>query len=80
METNLVSKNTVPFCISSKTMESHNGQIFLSRQCKTAGRIIDPQAETAYKEQLIKLIDRQYIKTPFYEMDKMTARLRHYPS
>ena len=28
----------------------------------------------------MKLIDEQYIKTPFYEMDKMTASLRHYPS
>ncbi|HOM77393.1 MAG TPA: hypothetical protein PLE88_12840, partial [Anaerohalosphaeraceae bacterium] len=34
----------------------------------------------AYNEQLMKLIDEQYIKTPFYEMDKMTASLRHYPS
>ncbi|GAH21328.1 unnamed protein product, partial [marine sediment metagenome] len=32
--------------------------------------------QTEYNEQLMKLIDKQYIETPFYGIDKMTKWLR----
>ena len=35
-----------------------------------------PSGETSYNEQLMSLIDEQYIRTPFYGVDKMTAWLR----
>ena len=35
-----------------------------------------PRGNTQYNEQLMKLIDEQYIETPFYGIDKMTEQLR----
>ena len=35
-----------------------------------------PCRDTQYNEQLMKLIDEQYIETPFYGIDKMTEYLR----
>ena len=35
-----------------------------------------PCGDTQYNEQLMKLIDEQYIETPFYGIDKMTEQLR----
>ena len=35
-----------------------------------------PSRDTSYNEQLMMLIDEQYMRTPFYGVDKMTAWLR----
>jgi putative transposase len=62
-------------------VEPSNKKIPVYRQCKLLGLnrsslYYKPSGETAYNEQLMKLLDEQYIETPFYGIDKMTAWLR----
>jgi putative transposase len=64
-----------------KAIESGHKKIPIYRQCELLGLnrssvYYKPSGETAYNEQLMKLIDEQYIETPFYGIDKMTAWLR----
>ena len=56
-------------------------EITIGRQCQLLGLnrsslYYQPKGETVYNETLIKLIDKQYVKTPFYGIDKMTEWLR----
>ena len=63
-----------------KAIEPGHKKIPIYRQCELLGLnrsslYYKPSGETAYNEQLMKLIDVQYIETPFYGIDKMTAWL-----
>lgn len=56
-------------------------EIPISRQCELlglsrSGYYYQPQEETALNFHLMNLIDEQYMKMPFYGVDKMTAWLR----
>ena len=64
-----------------KAVEPGHKKIPIYRQCELLGLnrsslYYKPCGETEYNEQLMKLIDEQYIKTPFYGIDKMTEWLR----
>jgi putative transposase len=62
-------------------IEPGHRQISIRRQCELLGLSRSslyyvPGGETAYNEQLMRLIDEQYLRTPFYGVDKMTEWLR----
>ena len=62
-------------------IEPDNSRISIYRQCELlqlsrSSLYYTPCRDTQYNEQLMKLIDRQYIDTPFYGIDKMTEWLR----
>lgn len=62
-------------------VEVSHGTISIRRQCELLGLnrssyYYRPGAESAYNLQLMRLIDEQYMKTPFYGYPKMTAHLR----
>jgi len=64
-----------------KAVEPNNKKIPVYRQCELLGLnrsslYYQPTGETEYNERLMELIDEQYVKTPFYGIDKMTERLR----
>ena len=55
-------------------------KITICRQCELlelnrSSLYYKAKGETEYNEQLMKLIDKQYVKTPFYGIDKMTKWL-----
>jgi len=61
-------------------IEPGNNQISICRQCELLGLsrsslYYKPCRDTQYNEQLMKLIDKQYIETPFYGIAKMTEWL-----
>jgi putative transposase len=63
-----------------KAIEPGNKKIPIYRQCELLGLnrssiYYKPCGQTQYNEQLMRLLDEQYIKTPFYGIDKMTAWL-----
>ena len=63
-----------------KAVEPGHKTIPVYRQCELLGLnrsslYYKPIGETLYNEQLMKLIDEQYIETPFYGIDKTTAWL-----
>jgi len=63
-----------------KAIEPNHKKIPICRQCELLGLnrsslYYKPSGETEYNEQLMRLIDEQYVKTPFYGIDKMTAWL-----
>ena len=63
-----------------KAIEPCHKKITISRQCDLLGLnrsslYYKPCGETEYNEQLMKMIDEQYVKTPFYGINKMTAWL-----
>jgi putative transposase len=63
-----------------KAVEPGRKEIPIYRQCELLGLnrsslYYKASGETEYNEQLMKLLDEQYIKTPFYGIDKMTAWL-----
>ncbi len=63
-------------------VEPGHKKIAVYRQCELLGLnrsslYYTPCRDTQYNEQLMKLIDEQYIQTPFYGIDKMTEWLRH---
>ena len=64
-----------------KAIEPGHKRIPIYRQCELlglsrSGLYYKRKGETEYNEQLMKLIDEQYIETPFYGIDKMTEWLR----
>jgi putative transposase len=67
-------------------VEPGHKKIAVYRQCELLGLnrsslYYTPCRDTQYNEQLMKLIDEQYIQTPFYGIDKMTewlCRQGHY--
>jgi putative transposase len=62
-------------------VEPEHNSIPIYRQCDLLGLsrsslYYKPCRDTQYNEHLMKLIDEQYIETPFYGIDKMTEWLR----
>lgn len=61
-------------------IEPANKRIPVYRQCELLGLsrsslYYKPRGDTQYNEILMKLIDKQYVETPFYGIDKMTEYL-----
>ena len=64
-----------------KAIEPGYKEIPVYRQCELlslsrSSLYYKPCCDSQYNEQLMKLIDKQYIETPFYGIDKMTEQLR----
>jgi putative transposase len=64
-----------------KAIEPGHKKIPIYRQCELlslsrSGLYYKRKGETEYNELLMKLIDKQYVETPFYGIDKMTEWLR----
>jgi len=62
-------------------IETNHPGISMARQCELLGLArsslyYTPRAEDAYNEQLMRRIDEQYTRTPFYGVRRMTACLR----
>ena len=62
-------------------IEPAHPDLSLRRQCKLLGLnrsswYYQPASESAYNLQLMRLIDEQYLRTPFYGWPRMTASLR----
>ena len=75
-------KKNLDLTLEQKRMaiEPGNNQIPICRQCELLGLsrsslYYKPCRDTQYNEQLMKLIDKQYIETPFYGIAKMTEWL-----
>ncbi len=61
-------------------IEPANKKIAVYRQCELlclsrSSLYYKPCGDTRYNEMLMKLIDEQYVETPFYGIDKMTEHL-----
>jgi putative transposase len=64
-----------------KSVDPGHKKIPVCRQCELLGLnrsslYYKPCGESAYNEQLMRLLDEQYIETPFYGIAKMTEWLR----
>jgi len=62
-------------------IDAHNHQLSVSRQCQLLGiarssYYYQPATESEYNLKLMRLIDQQYLKTPFYGSRQMTCWLR----
>jgi putative transposase len=63
-----------------KAIEPANRNITVYRQCELLGLsrsslYYKPRGDIGYNEMLMRLIDKQYVETPFYGIDKMTEYL-----
>jgi putative transposase len=61
-------------------VEPDNKRIPVYRQCELLGLnrsslYYKPRGDTEYNEMLMRMIDKQYVETPFYGIDKMTEYL-----
>ncbi len=77
------SKKNLPNSIETKRtmIDSAHAQISIRRQCELIGLnrstyYLEPASESPFNLMLMRLIDGQYMKTPFYGYPKMTAWLR----
>jgi putative transposase len=77
------SKKNLDLTLEQKrnAIEPGHKKIAVYRQCELLGLnrsslYYTPCRDTQYNEQLMKLIDEQYIQTPFYGIAKMTEWLR----
>ena len=64
-----------------RAVEPRHSRITISRQCELlvlsrSSLYYKPCDNSQYNEQLMRLLDEQYIETPFYGIDKMTEWLR----
>ncbi len=62
-------------------IEPAHPQLSIARQCDLLGLArsswyYEPQGETAENLALMRLLDEQYTKTPFYGVERMTVWLR----
>jgi putative transposase len=62
-------------------VEPNHQRISLRRQCQLlglhrSGLYYEPQAESAWNLELMRLLDEQYTRTPFYGVRRMTAWLQ----
>lgn len=76
------SKKNLDLTLEQKrnAIEPANKRIAVYRQCELLGLsrsslYYKPRGRTEYNEMLMKLIDEQYVETPFYGIDKMTEFL-----
>jgi putative transposase len=76
------SKKNLDLTLEQKrnAIEPANKKIAVQKQCELLGLsrsslYYKPRGNTQYNEMLMKLIDRQYVETPFYGIDKMTKYL-----
>ena len=76
------SKKNLDLTLEQKrnAVEPGHKKIAVYRQCELLGLnrsslYYTPCRDTQYNEQLMKLIDEQYVQTPFYGIDKMTEWL-----
>ena len=76
------SKKNLDLTVEQKrqVIDTEHDSIPIYRQCELLGlsrssAYYHPHGETEYNEQLMKLMDGQYIKTPFYGIDKMVEWL-----
>ncbi len=70
-----------PAEVKRTLIEPEHAQISLRRQCELLGLnhsswYYEPAGESEYNLLLMRLIDEQYTKTPFYGWPRMTAHLR----
>jgi putative transposase len=79
------SKKNLVLTLKQKrnAIEPANRKIPVYRQCELLGLsrsslYYKPCGDTQYNEMLMKLIDEQYIETPFYGINKMTEFLRRH--
>ena len=77
------SKKNLDLTLEQKRMaiEPDNSKIPIYRQCELlslnrSSLYYTPCRDTQYNQQIMNLIDAQYIQTPFYGIDKMTEWLR----
>jgi putative transposase len=77
------SKKNLDLTLEQKrrAVEPGHKKIPIYRQCELLGLnrsslYYKSKGETPYNEQLMRLIDEQYVKTPFYGIDKITEWLR----
>jgi putative transposase len=76
------SKKNLDLTLEQKrnAIEPTHKKIAVYRQCELLGLsrsslYYKPRGDTEYNEMLMKLIDEQYVETPFYGIDKMTEFL-----
>jgi putative transposase len=76
------SKKNLVLTLEQKrnAVEQANKRIPVYRQCELLGLsrsslYYKPRGDTEYNEMLMRMIDRQYVETPFYGIDKMTEYL-----
>jgi len=76
-------KKKLPDDIAAKRtlIEPAHSQLSIRRQCELVGLnrstfYYTPAQESAFNLRLMRLIDEQYLKTPFYGWPRMTAHLR----
>jgi len=82
MELEWLKKN-LPNSIEAKRLmiDPAHAQISIRRQCELIGLnrstyYLEPASETPFNLMLMRLIDEQYMRTPFYGYPKMTVCLR----
>ena len=64
-----------------KAIETKHKRIAVYRQCELlnlnrSSLYYKPCSDTAYNEKLMRILDEQYVQTPFYGVEKMTRCLR----
>jgi putative transposase len=76
-------KKKLVFSVDEKRqlIEHEHSQIPVVRQCELVGLArstlyYSPHGDESYNEELMRLIDEQYTRTPFYGIRRMTAWLR----
>ena len=76
------SKKNLDLTLEQKriAVEPGNTKIAVYRQCELLGlnrssMYYKPRGDTEYNEILMRMIDKQYVETPFYGIDKMTEYL-----
>ena len=76
------SKKNLDLTLEQKrnAIEPANKRIAVYRQCELLGLnrsslYYKSRSDTGYNEMLMRLIDKQYVETPFYGIDKMTEYL-----
>ena len=77
------SKKNLDMTLERKRLavEPANKKIPVYRQCELldlnrSSLYYKSQRDTTYNEHLMRIIDEQYVETPFYGIDRMTAQLR----
>jgi putative transposase len=80
-----VVEKKLPDSVDAKRtlIERDHGAISIRRQCELLGLnrsalYYHPATESAFNLRLMRLIDQQYLQTPFYGWPRLTAYLRRH--